>query len=257
MRLAFAVAAQLDTDVLVVDEVLAVGDAEFQRKCLQKMEQAGTQGRTVLFVSHDMAAVTRLCSRVILLDRGAIVADGRAGDVVHRYLHGGTIHGAAVREWPARESAPGDAVARLHAVRVLDEQGNPAPEVDVSRPVLIEVDFWNLRPDERPAVSIALNNHEGYCLFSSHDFLSPAWKAGPREEGLVRSACVIPGNLLAEGLVTVSVYVHSGRGSENHAVEADAVAFAVVGGSGEHLLFGQSEGMVRPVLEWCLRALGR
>jgi len=254
MRLAFAVASQLDTDVLVVDEVLAVGDAEFQRKCLQRMEQVGTQGRTILFVSHDMAAVARLCSRVILLDRGRIVADGRPSEVVHRYLHGGTAHGASVREWARLEDAPGDGVGRLCAVRVLDEKGRPAPEVDIRRAFQVEVDFWNLKPKERLAVTLSFNNDEGYCLFSSHDCLSPDWNEGPREEGLVRSACTIPANLLAEGMLTVSVYLHSHRGTENHAVEADAVSFAVAdrGADGVGSLFGRSEGMLRPLLEWKL-----
>jgi len=257
MRLAFAVASQLDTDVLVVDEVLAVGDAEFQRKCLKKMEQAGTQGRTVVFVSHDMAAVTRLCTRVVLLDRGTVIADGRASEVIQKYLHGGATHGAAVREWPDVDAAPGDSVAKLRAVRVLDEEGRPAPEADVHRGIRVEVEFWNLRPEERPAVTISLHNNEGQCLLSSHDFLSPEWKAGPRKAGLVRSTCVIPADLLAEGLVTVTAYVHSRRGTENHAVEADAVAFTVTDRAewDEESLYGRGEGLVRPHLEWSLRAV--
>jgi len=251
MRLAFAVAAQLDTDVLVVDEALAVGDVEFQRKCLQKMEQVGAVGRTVLFVSHDMAAVTRLCSRAILLDRGSVVADGRASEVVHKYLHGGTAHGAAVREWADVALAPGDTVARLRAVRIVDEEGKPAPEIAVNQSVGIEIDFWNLRPEERTAVSVALHSQEGYCLFYGHDFHAPGWKAGPRPKGVVRSTCRIPRNLLAEGLFTVSVYLHSRGGTESHGSEADAVAFTVVDRSHrDDPLIGSWSGIVRPALDW-------
>jgi len=259
MRLAFAVAAHLETSILLVDEVLAVGDAEFQRKCLQKMEQVGSQGRTVLFVSHDMAAVTRLCSRAILLDQGRVVRDGMASEVVHHYLHGGAIHGAAVREWPSPESAPGDQVAKLRAVRVLDEQGRPAPEVDIRRPVRIEVDFWNLQPSESPSVNLHIFNEESICLFVTSDFSTATWKAGPRNRGLVRSTCVIPGNFLAEGLFTVLAAVSSYRRVTVHAMERDAVAFTIVDrseGDGVRGPYaGPLPGVVRPMLDWTLETL--
>ena len=259
MRLAFAVAAHLETEILLVDEVLAVGDAEFQRKCLQKMEQVGTQGRAVLFVSHDMSAVTRLCSRAILLEQGHVLADGDAPGVIHQYLHGGAMHGAAVREWPHLAEAPGDGVAKLRAVRVLDDQGRPAPEVDIRRPLRIEVDFWNLDPAVRPAANVHLFNDQGQCLFISCDFTSEAWKAGPRPKGLVRSVCHIPGNFLSEGLVSVLAAVSSFPRTAVHAIERDAVAFTVVDrseGDGARGSFaGPMPGAVRPLLEWTLQDL--
>jgi lipopolysaccharide transport system ATP-binding protein len=260
MRLAFAVAAHLETDILLVDEVLAVGDAEFQRKCLQKMEQAGSDGRTVLFVSHDMAAVARLCSRAILLEAGRVVCDADSSEVVHRYLHGGTIHGSAVREWPTLELAPGDQVARLRAVRVLDEQLRPAPQVDIRHPVQIEVDFWNLEPDRRPSVSLHLFDDRGTCIFATNDFVSPRWKSSPRPAGLVRSTCRIPGNLLAEGLITVLAAVSTYDRVTVHAIERDAVAFTVVDrsvGDGVRGPYaGKWPGVVRPMLEWTLAEPG-
>jgi lipopolysaccharide transport system ATP-binding protein len=261
MRLAFAVAAHLDTGLLFVDEVLAVGDAEFQRRCLSKMEQVGAQGRTVFFVSHDMAAVTRLCTRALLLDHGRIVADGPASEVVHRYLHGGAMHGAAVREWPTPQAAPGDDVARLRAVRVLDEAGRPTPEIDIRRPVQIEVEYWNLRPDAQPHVSLQFFNESGTCMFTSNDFVADAWKAGARRQGLVRSTCLVPGNFLGEGLVTLVVIVGTHRGTATaHAVERDAVAFTVVdrsdGDGARGPYAGPWPGIVRPLLSWKLEDLG-
>ena len=259
-RLAFAVAAHLETRILFVDEVLAVGDAEFQRRCLRKMEEVGAEGRTVVFVSHDMAAVNRLCTRALLLDHGKIVADGRAAEVVHRYLHGGAQHGAAVREWPTLAAAPGDDVAKLRAVRVLDENGAPTPEVDIRRPVLVEVDFWNLKPQARPAVSLHFFNESGTCLFASNDFVAESWTRGARPRGLMRSICRIPGNFFAEGLVTVLAAVGSDRGTSSvHAIERDAVAFTVVDrSSGDGVrgpYAGAWPGVVRPMLEWELRAI--
>jgi lipopolysaccharide transport system ATP-binding protein len=255
MRLAFAVAAHLDCQTLVVDEVLAVGDGEFQRASLRKMEQAGQQGRTVIFVSHDMGAVTRLCTRVLLLDGGRLVADGPAGEVVHRYLATGALHEAAVREWSA-QSGPGDEVAQLRRVRVLDEGNAPAAVVDIRRPVSVEVEYWNGRPEARASVTLRLHDEQGNCIFNVNDFTSPVWRAGPRPIGLVRSRCLIPGNFLAEGRITVLAAVSTYDPLVVHAEERDAVAFTVVdrstgdGVRGPYV--GAWPGVVRPMLEWRL-----
>ncbi len=122
LRLAFAVAAHLEPEILIVDEVLAVGDASFQKKCLNKMEDVGKQGRTVLFVSHNMPAVTNICERVILLDNGRVSLDGTAHQVVSKYLGSGT-NAMAAREWGDPQTAPGGEIARLLAVRVKTEDG--------------------------------------------------------------------------------------------------------------------------------------
>src|SRR6185369_5415883 len=115
LRLAFAVAAHLDPEILLVDEVLAVGDARFQRKCLNKMQAIGDGGRTVLFVSHDMSAVTRLCPRTILLDGGRVLRDGSSHEVVGAYLSS-DLGTTAAREWPDLTRAPGNDIVRLRAV---------------------------------------------------------------------------------------------------------------------------------------------
>ncbi|MFQ5932959.1 MAG: ABC transporter ATP-binding protein, partial [Nitrospiraceae bacterium] len=129
VRLAFAVAAHLDPEILLVDEVLAVGDATFQKKCLAKIHDVGQQGRTVLFVSHNMPAVTRLCERTILLDAGTILLDGPSPRVVNAYLHSGTGTTAA-REWSADTTTPSDShIVRLSAVRILNEAGDVSDNV--------------------------------------------------------------------------------------------------------------------------------
>src|SRR5438067_12531658 len=114
MRLAFAVAAHLQPEILLIDEVLAVGDSNFQKRCLGKMEEFRSIGRTVLFVSHNMASVVRLCQRVILMQDGAVVADGPADQVTRRYLQSGT-GSPAERVWPDVAGATGGGIARLHA----------------------------------------------------------------------------------------------------------------------------------------------
>ena len=104
VRLGFSVLAHMDPDILIVDEVLAVGDVRFQKKCMGKMEDVGHQGRTVILVSHDMPAITRMCSRAILLNKGEVVQAGPAHDVVNHYLHAGHIQPAV--EWPDPTQAP-------------------------------------------------------------------------------------------------------------------------------------------------------
>ena len=143
MRLAFSVAAHLEPEILLVDEVLAVGDAEFQKKCLGRMEELGGTGRTVLFVSHSMPSVLRLCPRVILLDGGNVEADGPAAESVEAYFSSGAAAGAE-RRWSCPEEAPGDEVVRLKSVRVVSEGGETTAEIDIRRPVGIEVEHWNV-----------------------------------------------------------------------------------------------------------------
>ena len=140
LRLAFAVVAHLEPEILIVDEVLAVGDARFQEKCLNKMQAVGQQGQTVLFVSHSMPAVTRLCSRAILLDEGRVLADSPAHQVVARYLNS-DLGTTAAREWPDPACAPGGEVARLRAVRVRSAHGEVMETADIRQPVGVEMEY--------------------------------------------------------------------------------------------------------------------
>ena len=143
VRLAFAVAAYLEPEILLVDEVLAVGDAEFQRRSLGRMEDLSQSGRTVLFVSHNMQAVAQLCDRALLLDGGRIVNDGPSAEVVAEYLQAG--HGSSSsRAWGELDDAPGDELVRLRSARVLQD-GAVTGSVDVRKPVGIEIVFTVLR----------------------------------------------------------------------------------------------------------------
>jgi lipopolysaccharide transport system ATP-binding protein len=255
MRLAFSVAAHLETDNLLVDEVLAVGDADFQKKCLGKMEEVASRGRTVVFVSHSMPTVLRLCQRVILLEGGQVADQGTPHQVVAAYLRRGGTVGGAERIWRERESAPGDAVARLHAVRVRSKAG-VSDEIDIREAIEIDVEFWNDAHDVRPSVNLHFYNDEGAVLFVSNDFNAPDWKSTTRKRGLVRSTCRIPGNFLAEGRVTVLVAVSSYNPTQVHALERDAVAFHIIDhsdGDGVRGPYGgEWPGVVRPMLDWRL-----
>ena len=148
VRLAFAVAAHLEPEILIVDEVLAVGDAEFQKKCLGKMGEVAEEGRTVLFVSHNMPAVQALCARAILLRAGTVAVDGSTGEVLREYL--GHLLATAAHAFEDNPDRRGDGSVRLTAARVLDEEGRPVRagrrrKADHARVLLRE-------PDRRGAV---------------------------------------------------------------------------------------------------------
>ena len=139
MRLAFSVAAHLEPEILIVDEVLAVGDIRFQKKCLSKMDEVARAGRTVLYVAHNMPAISRLCQRAILMGNGRVVQDGPVHEVISTYLNSG-LGTSAVREWTDLARAPGGDIVRLCAVRVLDQNGEIPDAIDIRRPLRIETE---------------------------------------------------------------------------------------------------------------------
>jgi lipopolysaccharide transport system ATP-binding protein len=254
VRLAFAVAAHLEPEILLVDEVLAVGDAEFQRRCLGRMEDLSESGRTVLFVSHQMQAVSQLCDRAIELESGRIVNEGPAGEVVARYLQsvGGT--GSEI-SWDDLETAPGDDLARLRSARVVHEDGSTADAVDVRMPVGIEIGFTILRENDVPIFpKIKLVGRQGDIAFNAMD-TSPRWHT-PSEPGDYVTTAWIPGNLLNEGFTSVEVTICSLGAAKlhPHAGARDAVAFHVQdpgeGDSARGHFAGQWRGVVRPLLDW-------
>ena len=251
VRLAFSVAAHFEPEVLLVDEVLSVGDAEFQARCLGRMEDIGAAGRTVLFVSHNMEAVSRLCDRAILIDEGRIVRDGKSEEVVAEYLQ--TTAGAgSSRAWPLEE-APGDDVVRLRSVRVVDADGETTDYVDVRRPVGVEVGFTVLEhgPPVLPKIKLVTG---GNIAFNAMD-TDARWHE-PSPPGDYVATAWIPGNLLNEGLITVDAAVCSIDSPKlhHHVSVHEAVSFHVQdpheGDSSRGTFTGQWRGVVRPLLEW-------
>jgi lipopolysaccharide transport system ATP-binding protein len=257
MRLAFAVAAHLETEILLVDEVLAVGDARFQKKCLDKMQDVSKQGRTVFFVSHNMPAVTRLCERAILLDQGQVSEDGAAHKIVGSYLRS-DLGTTAAREWDDLSTAPGNDVVRLRAVRVRDQSGRVTDVIDIRQPALVEMEYQVLKPGSVLVPSFRLFNEEGIFVFATFDS-EPEWQAKPRPTGRFLSQVQIPGNLLAEGALIVAVAITTLEPLIIHFHETDAVAFYVVdsleGNSARGAYAGHMPGVVRPLLPWKTRAI--
>jgi lipopolysaccharide transport system ATP-binding protein len=249
MRLAFAVAAHLDPDILIIDEVLAVGDSHFQQKCLRKMHEVSRAGRTVLFVSHDMAAISRLCDRALLFEGGRLVQDGATADVVRRYVQEG-IGTTAAREWQDPRLAHPEAIVRLHAVRVRETNGDVVETVDVHDPVVIEVEYEVLEDGHIIVADLQFRNDDGVTLFGTGDH--DQWRRRPR--GRYTSTVWIPGDLLAEGLHFVTAGCSAREPYRPQFRETDAVAFQVVDksttGSFRAEDAGRLVGVVRPALRW-------
>jgi lipopolysaccharide transport system ATP-binding protein len=252
MRLAFSVAAYLEPEILLVDEVLAVGDANFQKKCLNKMQDVGKEGRTVLFVSHNMPAITRLCQRTILLNEGEVLADGPSHEVVGTYLHS-SLGTMAARDWPEMDKAPGNEVVRLRAVRVRTEDGEITQAVDIRKPVGLEMEYEVLTDDFVLVPSFHFYNEEGVCVFITGDY-ALEWRGRPRPKGHYTSTVWVPGNLLAEGTFIVGASVGTLAPKTVHFFERDAVAFQVIdsleGDSARGDYAGGMPGVVRPLLPW-------
>jgi homopolymeric O-antigen transport system ATP-binding protein len=258
MRLAFSVAAQLEPEILLVDEVLAVGDSSFQKKCLGRMGEVGREGRTVVFVSHSMTAITRLCPRAILLDCGRVIADGPAGEVTAAYLRSdlGTM---AHRVWPEPATAPGDRVVRLRSVSVIADDGAPRETMDIRQPVILEMAYEVLRPGYTPIPNFHLFNEEGICVFVTADS-DPDWQRRPKSAGRYVSRVTVPGNFLSEGTLVVDAAISTMDPATVHVHEREAVAFQVIdsidGDSMRGEFGGTVPGVVRPRLDWHTAAVG-
>lgn len=255
VRLAFAVAAHLDPEILLVDEVLAVGDAAFQKKCLGKMGEVTKEGRTVLFVSHNMVAVQSLCSKVIWLDNGKIVEKGQPDSVVSSYLKT-SFSSLTEQVWDDIATAPGNDIVRLHRVCVRPEDSSPSDMITMQTPFVIEIEFWNLLPDAYLDVGLHLHTEQGIVALGTGTGREPVWHGRPFPGGLFRSVCHVPGNLLNSGVHQVVLLMVRNQGSIIYQHE-DALAFEIVdsietrGG-----WYGKRAGVMRPNLKWITELLG-
>jgi lipopolysaccharide transport system ATP-binding protein len=252
LRLAFSVAAHLEPEILMVDEVLAVGDLRFQKKCLGKMGEVAKAGRTILYVAHNMPAISRLCQRAILMGGGRVVQDGPAHEVISTYLNSG-LGTSAVREWPDLTRAPGGEIVRLCAVRVLDKDGEISDSVDIRTPVRIEMEYEVLKPGYIILPNMYLSNEEGVCIFGAQD-LDPEWRGRRRPAGRYVSTAWIPGNLFSEGMVFVDANMNTLEPFIFQYQSRSAVAFLVTdslqGDSARGDWTGHMPGVVRPMLRW-------
>jgi lipopolysaccharide transport system ATP-binding protein len=248
IRLAFAVAAHLDPEILVVDEVLAVGDAAFQRKCLGKMEDVAGHGRTVLFVSHNMQAVRTLCRQAVELSAGQIMNTGDAASVVSAYLGRLAQTGAAI-SWPAGEG-PGDNMLRLRGLQILDRSRQPNQIVDTSEPVTVRIEFELADVQADPMIGFELVNGDGVMVLMTLSTDAPHENWPRIVQGYNALECQIPPAFLNAGRYLVrpcfSLYglTHMARPDESVSFEAH---ISHLRSPYPHL---PRSGTTLPVLEW-------
>jgi lipopolysaccharide transport system ATP-binding protein len=243
VRLAFAVAAHLEPEILVVDEVLAVGDAQFQKKCLGKMEDVGQEGRTVLFVSHNMTAVQKLCTSAILLNKGKLQMASNAEKVVNVYLQTQDSN-ILERKFTDFNIAPGNDLIRIKSMKITPENNNSNHDISVNTNSYIECEFWVFSKIKRMInLSMHLYNLEGDCIFAS---CSPSCEL---EEGIYRKTCYIPGNLLNDGAYTMSMMFVENESICLYKFD-DALTFEVKDYREINGWHGKWPGAVRPLLRW-------
>jgi lipopolysaccharide transport system ATP-binding protein len=249
VRLAFAVAAHLEPEILLVDEVLAVGDAAFQKKCLGKMGDVAKEGRTVLFVSHNMPAVQSLCDRGIWLDDGKIVGKGQANQVVSNYLQI-SFSNLTERVWDDIATAAGNEKVHLHRARVTPLNQQPSEPITVETALQLEFEFWNDLPGAVLNFSVVLYNLEGACIFNVG---SPA-KSFLR--GLVYGSFVIPGDFLNDAVYTVRLLIVKDTSVALLDVY-DVLAFEVHDIERRGNWYGKYIGAVRPKFDWQLKTVNQ
>ena len=245
MRLAFAVAAHLDPDILVIDEVLAVGDAAFQKKCVGKMRSAAKSGRTILLVSHTMPAIQSLCHRVLWLDEGKIASQGRPDAVIRDYLK--IMDMARVEQvWSDPLTAPGNERVRVRRAAVRAADGSNVISTD--KPFVLEFEYWNLVSALPLHVGIFLHNEQGITVLYSE----PAGEneMHPVTVGLFRDACTMPGNLLNDGTYQVDLLFI--RNEDLVVLRLDQVLLFDVHETAERqrAWYSKWPGTVRPPLKW-------
>src|SRR5215831_11872786 len=259
VRLGFAIAAHLEPEILLLDEVLAVGDMAFQRKCLDRVRTLRQEGRTIIFISHDLNSVEALCDRVLLMQRGEVIANGSPSEVIGQYKALATksmttpFSGIGpVREWRDLD-APGDRVVRLRCVRVCGEDGATISVVDIRHPVGVEMTYDVLESGHVLVPNVHFFNEARLPLFLVLD-LEPEWQGRPKSAGRYVSIAWIPGNFLAEGSLIVDTAISTLAPHEVHSYGKDVVTVRVVdpmsAGSARGDYTGPFPGVVRPLVRW-------
>jgi lipopolysaccharide transport system ATP-binding protein len=253
VRLAFAVAAHLEPEILIIDEVLAVGDASFQKKCLGKMGEVAKGGRSVLFVSHNLQAVTSLCTRALLVDHGRIVVSGEPTAVVGDYVKAVFTSGPHSRDqiWDDPTIAPGNDSIRLHRVRLVTDKNNPLKDIFLDTQICIEVEYWNLIQGTKMHLEVAIYSIDGSEVFEDWSAEEINWRGRGLPRGLFRTVCQIPGNLLNEGSYHIRIQFVDSESIKILYAHEETVVFSVSDISERAIHWhGKFMGFVHPKLAW-------
>ena len=251
VRLAFSVAAHLEPEILLVDEVLSVGDAAFQRKSLGKMGDVSEEGLTILFVSHNMGAIRRLCPSSILLRNGGIALRGPSNEVVNRYLSNsatavlsrGDGGGTVDHVYPADPLKP----MQIRRLRILDPDGEPAPQFDNRFAFTIEIEFEVREPTSGAYLGWVLYTLEDAIVCGSQDHDTAPDRTTGRQPGLYVARVEFPGNILNSGTYRLGAYISAHTG----AVDRQDLTLEIIDGqSFGRKLGGQRNGVLLMPLSW-------
>ena len=257
LRLAFSVAAHLEPEILVVDEVLAVGDAEFQRKCLGKMSDVAQEGRTVIFVSHNMSAILRLTEETIVLDNGKLVFQAPTAEAVDFYMASG-YQNIGERTWNPEEIPASANPFRPIALRILNHKSKIVDSVISSEPVTFEVEYALNKPIKGLRVGLYLMNMRGEFVFTTFDTddLDTYDEFAIRDAGTYISRCMIPKDLLNEGRYVIGINASTYR-VKRYFQDERALVFSVdgIGAPGKQWPEPRM-GLIRPRLDWQIEKIG-
>lgn len=249
IRLAFSVAAHLEPEILIVDEVLAVGDVRFQKKCLGKMEDVAKSGRTVLFVSHNMSAVRSLCARGIYLANGKLKKDGPIKEVIHDYLSGFNSTDKGSKFWKTNER-PGNSGYQMVSIEIMNSQEQSIDRVNLSEDFFVKLTYEVKTEGTQACFSLSFMSDDGTCVFSSLNNQEKHFYGTPLKKGIYTSVCHIPGNMLNDGRFFITLVGLSGNWSDPFTADR-AVSFeATDDGVLKRDYFGGYGGYIRPKLQW-------
>jgi lipopolysaccharide transport system ATP-binding protein len=253
VRLAFAVAAHLEPEILVVDEVLAVGDYNFQQKCLNKMQDVSSRGRTILFVSHNMGAISRLCQRCLLLDGGQLVQAGNVSEVVEAYIVGG----AGSNPEYIQPAAP-DKDINLRRVALIDSDAVVQQEIGYDDTSRFVIEYEVNKPVKGVSVGLAFFTVDGTCAFVSSDLDTQPQLAVERTPGLYQATIEIPPRWLNIGRYSVMATIAGAAQSGEVYDNLEVLTFNIVDTGSPGSRFGvERKGVLQPILNWTTMALNK
>ena len=249
VRLAFAVAAHLEPEILIVDEVLAVGDAAFQKKSLGKMEDVSKEGRTVLFVSHNMLAIEKLCNKAICIKSGKLEKIGDSQSVVKYYLNN-DVNLRLNRVWDELDGAPGNERIKLNGVGIIND-GVLLTEIFVDTSFEIYFTYWNLIENTKINVSIVLYSNENVAVFNSTSVFEKNWHGREFPKGLFKSVCKVPKNLLNVGRYYIDLIVVKDTTTVIYSCKR-ILSFEIKENTElrQGKWYGNHPGIIKPILEW-------
>ncbi|MET3127473.1 lipopolysaccharide transport system ATP-binding protein [Arcicella rosea] len=247
VRLGFAISAHLEPEILIVDEVLAVGDAEFQRKCLGKMKDASSSGRTILFVSHNLTAVQGLCNKSMYMQKGKLLEMGETNQVLATYLS--HVQKTELESsWTKPEDAPGNDKVRLKKVKLTpDYQGN-LKHIDVRTSFKIQIEFWNMVDNINANISLHLNSLTGECIFNIG---TPSLEL---RKGVIYAECEIPSDFMNDGSYSISLMIVQDKSIVIHNF-GEVLVFEIEDYREGTAWYGKWPGYIRPKINFPITQL--